>query len=721
MKKFLILLLLSIVGYSSFAQYSLKKANRKFNKAKYSAAIPAYKKFLSIEEYRYNIEAMRNLAYSYKKTNQLFAAEQLYAKLHNMDSNWTDLVNYVEVLVQNKKYDKAYKLVNTAEVINRKDQRMARALYTLQNLNQLTSSDTNNVKISLLPLNSEQSDFATSLFQNGILFSKSSLSTKKLKPLQATSLKIKPELYTSTSSTGFKDQQKFASYLKVKGNIGQASYHAKSRTIYYTVDNSPKSVAKNPTHISIHTANFSLEKNEWINTNVFHYNSKYYSCAQPFVSADGSKLYFCSNMPGGYGGMDIYVCNWKDGNWSKAINLGPKINTSGNESYPFVDQSSNLYFSSDARGGLGGTDIFLINLLEPNAQAENLGAPFNSYAEDFAFIKYPSAQKGFFSSTRGKENYDADIYSFERLKAKTKYITIRAIDDANGKNIDSLKLSMVITGSTDTSKLLLTNGVIKNIEVFPNELYEFNVTAENYETQNQTIFMNSLDTVYDFKLHKVKEYCVISGMITNKSTGKKIQKALVTLTNTQNEEESYSSFTNIFGYYTFAMLPKDAIFELSVTADNCFSSSRLINTFADQCFQKINIKPENQYNFALFSGVSVRIEKIYFDLNKTELRTQSKLELDKLVKMMNDNPEIIIELSSHTDARGGDKFNKQLSQRRSEMCVKYMISKGIDKSRIVAKGYGENVLLNKCSDNVPCTEEEHQKNRRTEFQVVGFR
>ncbi len=721
MKKILILLLLSIVGYSSFAQYSLKKANRKFNNAKYSAAIPAYKKFLSIEEYRYNIEAMRNLAYSYKKTNQLFAAEQLYAKLHNMDSNWTDLVNYVEVLVQNKKYDKAYKLINTKEVINRKDQRISRALYTLQNLNQLITSDTNNVKISLLPMNSEQSDFAASLFQNGILFSKSTLSEKKLKPLQATSLKIKPELYTSTTATGYKDQQKFASYLKLKGNMGPASYHAKSRTIYYTIDKSPKSVSINPSNISILTATYSLEKNEWINTNVFHYNSKYYSCTQPFVSNDGTKLYFCSNMPGGYGGMDIYVCDWKGGNWSKAINLGPKVNTAGNESFPFVDQNSNLYFSSDGRGGLGGTDIFLLNLLEPNAQSENLGAPFNSYAEDFAFIKYPSAHKGFFSSTRGKENYDADIYSFERLKAKTKRISFIVSDDATGKLIDSVRLSMNIKGTTDTAKLILENGKINNIEAFPNEMYEFNLNAENYEVVQQTIFMNSLDSVYSFKLHKIKEYCMINGMITNKTSGKKIQKALVTITNTQNENETYSTFSNIFGYYVFNMLPKDAIFEISVAADGCFSSSKLINTTGDNCFQKTDIRPENQYNFALFSGVSVRVEKIYFDLNKTELRAQSKQELDKLVKMMNDNPEIIIELSSHTDSRGGEKFNKQLSQRRSDVCVKYMISKGIDKSRIIAKGYGESILLNKCTDNVKCNEEEHQRNRRTEFQVVGFR
>ncbi|ADY50690.1 OmpA/MotB domain protein [Pseudopedobacter saltans DSM 12145] len=117
---------------------------------------------------------------------------------------------------------------------------------------------------------------------------------------------------------------------------------------------------------------------------------------------------------------------------------------------------------------------------------------------------------------------------------------------------------------------------------------------------------------------------------------------------------------------------------------------------------------------------AIRIENIYYDFDKWNIRPDAAVELDKLVKILKDNPTIWIELGSHTDSRGKDAYNLNLSQKRAESAVGYIVSRGIDKNRIAARGYGETQLLNRCSNGVECTEEEHQLNRRTEFKIVKY-
>lgn len=135
------------------------------------------------------------------------------------------------------------------------------------------------------------------------------------------------------------------------------------------------------------------------------------------------------------------------------------------------------------------------------------------------------------------------------------------------------------------------------------------------------------------------------------------------------------------------------------------------NKFSDTAYAVVTVEQ-------IVINKPIRLDNIYYDYNKWNIRPDAAIELDKLVKIMLDNPAISIELSSHTDCRGSDKYNQTLSQKRAQSAVDYIISKGIAKSRITAKGEGENKLLNKCDDGVKCTEEEHQWNRRTEFKVT---
>jgi outer membrane protein OmpA-like peptidoglycan-associated protein len=166
----------------------------------------------------------------------------------------------------------------------------------------------------------------------------------------------------------------------------------------------------------------------------------------------------------------------------------------------------------------------------------------------------------------------------------------------------------------------------------------------------------------------------------------------------------------------FIQIDTNSTYQLQAKKDKFFkgyasASTVGMNKLSDTVEVDILLDP-------IILNLAIRLDNIYYDYNKWAIRPDAAIELDKLVKLMIENPEINIELSSHTDARGKDKYNMDLSQKRAQSAVDYIISKGISASRIYAKGYGESVILNRCKNNVTCDDDEHQLNRRTEFKVV---
>lgn len=177
------------------------------------------------------------------------------------------------------------------------------------------------------------------------------------------------------------------------------------------------------------------------------------------------------------------------------------------------------------------------------------------------------------------------------------------------------------------------------------------------------------------------------------------------------------------GNYKYTGLKSNTTYIIKVEKDGYLIEKNFLSTVGNPC--TFNKERETDYvsDFKLVKnllGKKIVIDNIYFDLNKHNIRPDAAIELNKIVKVMNENPEIIIELSSHTDSRGSDKYNLALSDRRAKASASYIISNGIPKSRIYGVGRGEKELINTCKDGVVCTEELHQKNRRTEFKIVGF-
>lgn len=361
----------------------------------------------------------------------------------------------------------------------------------------------------------------------------------------------------------------------------------------------------------------------------------------PALSPDGLKLYFSSNRPGGEGGDDIYVANLdRRGRWVDVRNLGPEINTPGNENFPYVSEDGVLYFASDGHPGFGKLDLFSATRTQGNIEVKNLGKPMNSEEDDFGLFQF-DLTRGFFCSNRRGGKGDDDIYTFinedPSLRVVNYYLTGRTITKDDGGN-----------------DIVLPHTKVRLVDLSDNTVEE-SFTGE--------------DGVFSFRVYPEEEYNLI-GEKTDYFTTRKI---FSTMGKSVDKESLTEFITNVN-------------FDTEIQMDRIVIEKPIV------------------------------LNNIYYDFDKAEIREDAKPVLDSLVLIMNDNPEIYIELGSHTDARDTDQYNLDLSRRRAISAVKYIISEGIDDDRISARGYGESRLLIKNAK----TEEEHQKNRRTEFKVLRY-
>ncbi|MBS1652173.1 MAG: OmpA family protein [Bacteroidetes bacterium] len=364
-----------------------------------------------------------------------------------------------------------------------------------------------------------------------------------------------------------------------------------------------------------------------------------YKTQNPFVSFDGSKLFFSSNRPGGYGGLDLWYANIdSDGNIGNPKNLGNTVNSTGDEISPFYHTISNtLYYSSNGWTGLGGFDVFKSSLNVDDSVysvPKNLNAPINSPKDDSYFIINRFGDRGFFASDR--------------------------IDCPSGH--------------------------CYKIFEFLNEPIKF----------------------------------TLEGLVTEEETGNPIPGALVTVKDVHDVDEPFFLVTDENGYYTTPLKPHMEYF-LKAQKNGFFARANEVATKGKTESELFT----RDFTLPKIPAGDIEIEGIEYDFDKATLRPKSKEVLDKIVDLLKLNDNLKIELSSHTDARGNDDYNMRLSQARAQSCVDYMVSKGISKLRIVAKGYGETkpvipeAEVNKMTLKSPEWEAAHQKNRRTAFKVIG--
>ena len=424
-------LILFFVCQFSIAQ--TKVADNFFRDFNYDNAAELYKEALKKEDSTehilsrlgdcyFNISKVKEAAFWYKKAID---------KYPNINSDY--VYKYIQTLRAQKKYEEAIEFVKIFNKNNKKDRRIKDIeKFNLDTYSELSSTEKVYVKIENLPLNTKYSDFGSFEKDNKLYFYSTWVKDSITNEKELYELNNEPYLNIFESEITIENNKKvFSNAAKLNSEINTKNDHEglvtitnDGNTMYFTRNNVNKKEKRR--YNKSGSSNLKLYKatkvdNTWTNIEELPFNNENFDFTAPTLTPDNKTLIFSSNMDSGYGQTDLYkVAINDDGTFGEPINLGPKINTEGNEKFPFVAKDSTLYFSSDANINLGLLDIFESNILKTstNIDVKNLGAPFNSSFDDFCYFIDTETNTGYFSSNREGGQGGDDIYAFGKLKCE---------------------------------------------------------------------------------------------------------------------------------------------------------------------------------------------------------------------------------------------------------------------------------------------------------------
>lgn len=399
---YVILALISVLDCAYGQRDEWETAQRFYYQFEFAAAVQAYEKVVLHDPV--NMNAIEKLALCYKELNNPGKAEQWFAKAcvrPDTDPQFYKL--YAQVLSSNQKYKEAaqWYAMHSYSTSDKNSKRLA----SLDKMINQFYGDSALYKIKPLPSNSINSDFSPAYYNDGIVFCSARENSVENKYTWDNSNYI--DLYVTSAHSS--DAVSFGSPINTVLHEGPAVFSANYDTMYFTRNNfingrKKSGIAKLKIFSSV------LRNGKWSKAEGIDITSDEYSNGHPALSRDG-KLYFVSEMPGGYGGTDLYYTKLENGVWAAPVNLGPLVNTSENEMFPFIDDNGTLYFASSGHPGLGGLDIFATNIEDGKfTQPHNIGYPINSSRDDFGYIV--KGNQGYFSSNRGADPQDDNIYSF---------------------------------------------------------------------------------------------------------------------------------------------------------------------------------------------------------------------------------------------------------------------------------------------------------------------
>lgn len=703
-----------------------KMADQYFDIMEYYKAAPIYNELAiaAVKKNQPDDQLFRRAAISNQSTYNYQKSVDWYGKLVEMNqASDEDWLNYIRVLHYTKNYDKVKEIV--ASTGNKFDAiPMIKEIKNNPDYIQSLYQDSADIKISEVGINSGFGEFSPAFYKEGIVFvSKkwsAGLVNRKFGMDGGNFVNLYFAKYDKNSKVG-KSRKSFQNIFSSKFHNGPICFNATYDMAVVTRDDLSKTSSGELVRLMLFTSQKD-SKGKWTSPAPLPFNSKSYSVAHPSLSADGKTLYFASDMPGGMGKTDIWKSTWDGNTWSNPVNLGDKVNTPGNEMFPFIHSHGNLYFASDGHAGLGGLDIFVAYDIEKSPSVENLGYPANTNMDDFGIILDENGENGYLSSNRIRSNKKKDqiptdyIYGVKLSIPEFNLNGVVVNNDTKEKlanaevKITNSKTGEIITVNTDD------NGYFSQ-KLKTHSSYTISAGKEKFELMNtESVSTEGIRTSknFDVELKLSSLYLTFTGTVVDSKTKLPIANATFKLKESNSADEL--SFTTDNKGQITTELKKNQEFNIHASAHDYLATNESFNTINTS-----GVKFEKTFELTLFAkkGDVVKLDHIYYDLGKWDLRDEGKAELDKLVEYLAENPTVKIELSSHTDSRNSSTSNQKLSQKRAESCVNYLISKGIAKDRMIAKGYGETKLVNGCKDGVTCTEEEHQQNRRTEVKILS--
>ncbi|MBK7240137.1 MAG: carboxypeptidase regulatory-like domain-containing protein [Flavobacteriales bacterium] len=664
---------------------------------------------------------LRQLAQTYQKLEKHAEAESIYTELMATGKELPkDMLAYAHQLRANGKYTEANEWYGNYAALNPDDRTVDAYTKDPHLLSKLMSDSTTN-SVRKVPINSPQADLGMSVMGELLLFSSARGEGAGGKRTYGWDDQPYLNLYTALlKGETAEDPIVMRKDINSRYHDGTVSYDSTHKRMYFTRDNVHYgSVGKSDDgylnlgiyFVDVVTGEFGQQ--EWDALIPFDHNDKNANYGHPCVSPDGAQIFFVSDRPGGQGGTDIWVSQNQGDQWGAPVNMGPLVNTAGNEMYPFLTGDSTLFFASTGQPGLGGLDIFSTRLTPAGPlRLRNLGYPINTRYNDHSLILINDTA-GFFASDRpGGEGSD-DIYGCT-VRPETMIIAGIAIDKDSREPIDGADLVLKNTNGDTVviREIELEDGGKFRIKADYLEQYILSVSRNGYLPVDLPI-NTTTDDIANLIVELEKYEFAVEGVITSAETGEAIPGATVVLTD-GNDEHIKTETTDAAGKYYFTLKP-ESDYRIRVGKEGYFKQSGALSTKgkSSQVFKK---------DFALVKlavNAVIRLDNIFYDLAKWNIRPDAAIELDKLVETLKENPTVKIELSAHTDCRGKDAYNLSLSEKRAKSAVDYILKKGIPKESITSKGYGETMPSENC-DCTKCTEDEHQRNRRTEFKVLSL-
>ncbi|MEZ4898216.1 MAG: OmpA family protein [Saprospiraceae bacterium] len=590
------------------------------------------------------------IAKSFAANDDLNLALQWFRTAYDLDYGEQALFDYAVIMKRLERYDSAMKIF---EALSKSAEFQIMARQEMQACKTALVWKTNKVAYTVEPVsfNSAGSEYSPILYlDDQIAFVSDRPQSTGDYTFNWTGRKFSDIFLAPAHRTG-EEPHLFNDIVNSDANEGPLAFSKDYQTIFFTRCSAPE---EERDYCKIY---FSRKgPYVWSDPVELSFVQPGFNYRHPTVDASDSIMIFSSDMPNGQGGFDLYYTRLSGTKWSDPVNLGPRVNSQGNESFPWLYLDT-LYFASDRVGGMGGLDIYQTYVMDDGnwAPPQNLKPPINSGADDFGFIVDRKAQlhsgeleKGYFSSSRDGMGKD-DIYRYTK--------TVVQPDTPKVVTQEPEKPYVIYLALRVVEKLL-----------------------ENPDDPNSKVI------------------------------GKQpVSRAKVTINGSPY-------VANING---FVIIPikHDESLQATAAMEGYLSNSLDFRSPPQEEGQYEVTVNKEVYLDRIYQGKEIILQNIYYDLDKWDIRDDAKPALDALIKILKDNPSIRIQLASHTDCRASDEYNLGLSQKRAQSAVDYLVSNGIDPGRLIAKGFGKTQLIEKCPCE-ECTEEQHQINRRTTFTIL---
>jgi len=695
-----------------------KKGNRAFEQLAYASAIEHYEKALKkgVKDW----DVYRKLGDSYRLINDPVNAVRIYEKGLKASHKPEYDLYFGQSLMEVGRYGDALECLRTYQSRGGDEQVASNLITACENVIAL-GKDRGRFELIPTNINSEYADFGPMLHDGQLFFSTG-------RDLRQSRFKWNDSRFLNLYAAKYNGSARLGEPKELGGNINSGyhesnlAFNSSGDRIFFTRNNLSSGRLRFSENKVVKLKLFEVERKgeRWVEKGEFPFNNDNYSVGHPTLSTNGEVLVFASDMPGGLGGVDLYCSHWDGKSWSKPMNLGAKINTKEDEMFPWIGDEG-LYFASSGHAGLGGLDIFKVAVsedMEPKGNVENLGGPINSRYDDFQIVMDPKMKIGFFTSNRMGGEGDDDILAFVIRHPFHGIVT----DELSGEPIDGVELVMEDVNGKRWNNLTDKEG--RFVQGVKNSKVRFYLEREGYEPEVRTVNINKIEAGEEYAFSMKPKVPCGDGALTLK--GRTLEGSALkpgTLVKIEQKEIYVESDANgeikvplSQGFEYVVSIAEPGISEPVVQKVDTRGLSADAEVAVDLVYDLVEdgLEPIVEVEDSV-----TPFYVIYYNYDRSEIRPgDARPELDRVVNYMKKKSKIKVKLSSHTDSRGADAYNLNLSRKRAMEAFEYLTSHGISHERLDYSFHGEEILSNNCPDGVKCSEEQHQKNRRTEFRIL---